>query len=138
MKTIADVEEFRTSEEAVTFASGWLEAQRSGDVASDFHMNLIAWTSANPFHVLGIVMDLIDQVGDDDATSEMIALGPVEWLCEHCSDDFVPIVRDAIRIHPGFATYTKWKRENSNDSAWMRFRIDPSPTSRVRQPRRCR
>jgi hypothetical protein len=77
MKTILDVEEFRTSDEALTFASGWLEAQRSGDVASDFHMNLIAWTSANPFHVLGIVMDLIDQVGHDDATAEMVALGPV-------------------------------------------------------------
>jgi len=130
MKTISDVEEFRASEEAVTFASGWLEAQRSGDVASDFHMNLIAWTSANPFHVLGIVMDLIDQVGDDDTTGEMVALGPVDWLCEHCADEFVPIIRDAIRRHPGFATFTKWNRENSNDYAWMRFRINTSPTSR--------
>jgi len=130
MKTISDVEEFRSSKEALAFASGWIEAQRSGDVASDFHMNLIAWTSANPFHVLGIVMDLIDQVGDDDATAEMIALGPVEWLCERCSDDFVPIIRDAIRRHTGFATFTKWQRENSNDPAWKRFRVSPSPTRR--------
>ena len=130
MKTYWDVEEFRASEKAVTYASAWLDARRSGDVASDFHMNLLAWTSTNPYLVLGIVMNLIDLVRDDDATAEMVALGPVEWLCEHCDDEFVPILREAIRIHPGFATFTRWNRENSNDPAWTRFRKNPSPIRR--------
>lgn len=138
MKTYSDVAEFRASEEAMTYAASWLDAQRSGDVASDFHMNLLAWTSANPFHVLGIVMNLIDQVGDDEGTAEMVALGPVEWLFEHCDDEFVPIVVEAVRKHPGLATFTKWKRENSNDPSWTRFRRNPSPTSRGRQPRQRR
>ncbi len=129
MKTYSDAEEFRASEEAVTYATAWLDAQRSGDVASDFHMNLLAWTSAKPLHVLGIVMNLIDQVGDDEATAEMVALGPVEWLCEHCDDEFVPIISEAVRKHPGFATFTKWKRERSNDPAWMRYSEKPSPKS---------
>jgi uncharacterized protein YlaI len=129
MKTYSDVEEFRASEEAVNYAAAWLDAQRRGDVASDYHMNLLAWTSANPFHVLAIVMDLIDQVDDDEVTAEMVALGPVEWLCEHCDDEFVQIISEAIRMHSGFARFTKWKRDNSNDPAWVRFRRNPSPNN---------
>ncbi len=121
MKTYSDIEEFRASQEALSHTAGWLEAQRNGDVASDFHMNLLAWTSTNPFHVLGIVMNLIDQGGHEDQVAEMIDLGPVEWLCEHSSDEFVPLIMEAVRMHPGFARSTKWNRENSNDPAWTRF-----------------
>jgi hypothetical protein len=122
MESYSDVEEFRATQEAVTFADGWLEAQRTDDVTSDFHMNLLAWTAADPFHVLGIVMNLIDRVGDDDATAEMVALGPVEWLCEHCSDDFIPVLSEAVDRHPGLSLYTKWNRENSEHPAWRRLR----------------
>jgi hypothetical protein len=124
MKSYSDVQEFRKSEEAIRFSEGWLEAQRSGDVTSDFHMNLLAWTSGSPFHVLGIVLNLIDSVGDDDSTAEQIVLGPVEWLIEHAPDSFVPVMRDAISDHSGFALYTKSNRLSSADPRWKRLQAE--------------
>ena len=115
------MDEFRRSDEAHDFADNWLKAQRAGDCASDYHMNLLAWTSNNPFHVLAIILDLIDRVDKDDPCAEMIALGPIEWLFEHASDDFVPVINEAIRKHPKLATWTKWKRENSSKKTWKRF-----------------
>jgi hypothetical protein len=74
-------------------------------------------------------MNLIDRVGDDEAGGDMVALGPVEWLCEHCSDEFVPVLREGIEGHPGLNLYTKWKRENSDEYAWTRLRKQTMPKS---------
>lgn len=118
MNTYSDIQEFRHSNEATSFSAGWLEAQRSGDVTSDFHMNLLAWSSDSPFHVLGIVLNLIDSVGDDLLTKEQIVLGPVEWLVEHAPDSFIPILREAVSSHSGFSLCTKWKILESKKPRW--------------------
>ena len=112
MNTFAEVEEFRRTQEAVDFADGWIKAQQNGNVTSEYHMNLLAWSSAHPYQALGIVLNIIDRVGDDESCAEMIAMGPADWLVEHAPEAFIPILRSAIHAHPGFATYTKWKREN--------------------------
>lgn len=125
MESYLEIEEFRNSEEAVAFAEAWLKAQRSGDVTSDYHMNLLAWATSHPAQVLGIVLNLIDRVHNDDSTAEMVAIGPVEWLCGNCNDDFVPILREAIRKHAGIATFTRGNRENSTDPSWLRLRNPP-------------
>jgi hypothetical protein len=121
--TYAEVDEFRHSTEPSDFASGWLLAQRADDVTSDYHMNLLSWTSASPGHVLGIVLNLIDRVGEDKATAEQIFLGPTTWLVEHAPDDFTPVLIDAVHEHPGFAFYTRI-RESSDKPEWKRLNGD--------------
>jgi hypothetical protein len=125
MKTFADVEQFRSTKEAVEFALGWIKAQQCGEVTSSYHMNLLAWSSGSPFHVLGIVLDLIDRVGEDEQCAEMIAMGPVEWLVEHAPEDFLSILREAVAAHPGFALYTQWKRENAREGVWKQLGSNP-------------
>lgn len=122
MKTFADVELFRQSREATDFAANWIHAQRTGDLASEWHMNLLAWSSESPFHVLSIVLNLIDSADNDDALSEMVALGPVEWLVEHSPDEFTEVLKEAVSSHPKFALYTLWKRTHSEKWEWMRLR----------------
>ena len=122
MITFADVEAFRRTQEAVEFADGWIKAQQNGTVTSEYHMNLLTWSSTYPFQALGIVLNMIDHVGNDKNCAEMIAMGPVEWLVEHAPEDFIPILHSAVHAHPGFATYTKWKRENSEIGVWSQLR----------------
>jgi hypothetical protein len=95
----------------VDFANGWLKAQRCDETASDFHLNLLAWSSTSPGQVLGIVLNLIDQAGEDEAIGEAIGLGPVEWLVEKSPATFVPVLREAVRRHSGFELYTRWNRD---------------------------
>lgn len=53
---------------------------------------------------------------------EMIAMGPVEFLVEHCPESFAPVLRDAVRDHPRFALFTQGNREHSDKPAWTRLR----------------
>lgn len=120
MNHFNDVTEFRSTREAVEFAQGWIQAQRTGDVSSDFHMNLLAWSRHSPGRVLAITLNLIDRTGDDeDDLSEAIGLGPVDWLIEKAPEDFGPVLQEAVRRHAGFERYTRWKRSNQPDWQWL-------------------
>lgn len=111
MNSYSDIQTFRESDEAIVFSQGWLAAQRRGDVTSNYHMNLLAWSSSSPFHVLGIILNLIDSVGDDDSTAEQIALGPVHFLFKNAPGSFASVLQDAKSNHAGFALYTSgWDR----------------------------
>ena len=123
METFADVTAFRESPEAVDFARHWMEAQGANDVTSEWHMNLLAWTLSSPFHALGIVLNLIDlSIGSDEAlVSEMVAMGPVEWLVENSPPDFAEVLRDAVASHVGFELFTRGKRSFSDDPKWARL-----------------
>ncbi len=105
MNSYSDVQTFRESEAAIAFSQGWLVAQRRGDVTSDYHMNLLAWSSSSPFHVLAIILNLIDSVGGDESAAEQIALGPVQWLFDNAPDPFASVLQDAISVHAGFALF---------------------------------
>ena len=108
-----DVQKFRTSPEAISFAKSWIEAQAAGDVSSDYHLNLLAWTANDPGHVLGIVLNLIEEADSrDELIQEAVGLGPVDWLMMHRPASFADIIRQAVEQHAGFALYTKWRREN--------------------------
>lgn len=124
MKTYEEIRAIRSSAEVVAYAQGWLEAQRAGQVTSDYHMNLLAWTMTDPDVVLAIVLNLIDFVGDDDHTSEMLALGPVDWLIEHTDDSFTPTLQSAVADHQGFATYTKYRSKHDSSHCWSRLRTE--------------
>lgn len=103
MNSYSEVQAFRGSDEATAFSRGWLAAQRRGEVTSDYHMNLLAWSSSSPFHALGIVLNLVDFVGDDDSMAKQIALGPVDFLFNNAPAFFASILRDAVSEHPAFA-----------------------------------
>lgn len=133
--TYADVEEFRATAEAVSFADHWLKAQRQGEVDSDYHMDLLAWASGSPVQALGIVLNLIDRVGKDKRTAEQIFLGPIGWLVEQSSDEFTPVLLEVIENHSGFDAYTgmrvfsddpKWVRLNKKESSQT---VRPSPST---------
>lgn len=112
--------QFRVTREATDFADGWLKAQRTGDVSSDFHMNLLAWIHHSPGKVLAITLNLIDRVGgDEDELSEPIGLGPVDWLIEKAPESFGPVLQEAVGGHAGFELYTRWKRANLPDWKWL-------------------
>lgn len=120
-----DVLDTRANEEFILFAQLWIEAQRTGDYASEYHMNLLFWSTNYPVQVLAVILNLLDfSEKEDDMLQEMIAMGPVEWLIEHCPESFAPILRDAVRDHPRFALFTEWKREHSDKPAWTRLK-DP-------------
>jgi hypothetical protein len=118
MMNFGEITEFRRSEQATDFAQAWIRAQEAGDLASEWHMNLLGWSSDNPAHVLGIVLNLLDLSDENEAINEMVAIGPAEWLVEHCPDEFVILLREAIRSHPGFALATSWKRAHSEHPRW--------------------
>lgn len=112
MKSYSDIQTFRESEEAIVFSQGWLAAQRRGEVTSDYHMNLLAWSSSSPFHALGIVLNLIDSVSDEDSMAEQIALGPVDFLFSNAPASFASALRTAISNHAGFARYALGARHH--------------------------
>ena len=134
MKTYDDIKEYRNSSKALQFADSWLAAQKAGQVSSDYHMNLLFWTRHDPEVVLAIVLNLIDRVGEDDQTAEMIAMGPVEWLVEHTDDTFTETLQAAIADHPGFALYTKGNRENNTDHSWSRLKMSAEQTAAASPP----
>lgn len=108
-----DVQEFRATTEAISFATSWIEAQAAGDLSSDYHLNLLAWTEDDPGHVLGIVLNLIEEAESrDELIQEAVGLGPVDWLMKHYPASFDETIRKAVDHHAGFALYTKWRREN--------------------------
>jgi hypothetical protein len=123
MRAFADVTVFRESPEAVEFARRWIDAQRANKVTSEWHMNLLAWALTSPFHALGIVLNLIDlTIASDEAqVSEMVALGPVEWLVENSTPDFAEVLREAVVSDPGFELFTRGKRSYSDDPRWARL-----------------
>jgi len=123
-----DVLDTREKEEFVLFAQLWIEAQRTEDYSSEYHMNLLFWSGDYPVQVLAIILNLLDfSVDEDDMLQEMIALGPVEWLIEHCPASSAPILREAVLNHPRFALFTQWKRENDPRPEWARLRGRTSP-----------
>ena len=128
MKKYEDINEFRSSPEALQFADGWLAAQKAGQGSSDYHMNLLFWTRKDPEVVLAIVLNLIDRVGEDDQTADIIAMGPLEWLVEHTDDTFTETLQAAIADHPGFALYTKSNREHNTDHSWSRLKMRAEPS----------
>lgn len=108
-----DVQEFRATPEATSFAKAWIEAQAAGEVSGDYHLNLLAWTSSDPGHALGIVLNLIEEAESrDEFIQEAVGLGPVDWLMMHRPASFADIIRQAVEQHAGFALYTKWRRGN--------------------------
>lgn len=133
--TYADVEEFRATAGAVDFANHWLKSQRDGEVDSEYHINLLAWASSSPVQTLGIILNLIDQVGKDKGTSEQILLGPVTWLVEQSPEEFAPVLISTIQNHRGFDAYTGM-RMSSDNPHWMRLNqkepnkiVQPSPST---------
>lgn len=124
MTTFAEISEFRRSDQAAEYAANWIRAQETGNAASEWHMNLLAWTHGNPAHVLGLVLNLLDLSTNDEEISEMVAMGPLEWLVEHCPEDFAILLREAVSNHPGFALATSWKRLHSDHSKWRTLRTN--------------
>lgn len=107
-----DIQEFRATPEATAYAKAWIEAQAAGEVSSDYHLNLLAWTSNDPGHVLGLVLNLIEEADcREELIKEAVGQGPVDWLIMHHPASFDDIIRQAVDHHAGFALYTKWRRE---------------------------
>lgn len=121
--TYQDVLDTRADEEFTLFAKRWLESQVTGDWSSDDHMNLLFWSSRAPVQTLAIILNLIDEAGEDpdERLGDSIPLGPIDWFLTHCPESFHSVVREAAMHHPGFALYTTWKREHPDDPASLRF-----------------
>ena len=121
MTTFDDIEEFRRSPEAMAFASAWLAESKSPEACCAHMTNLAIWQKSNPHQALGIILNLIDQVKEDEEVAEMIATGPATEIVESTAGDFTPILQQAISTYPMFALCTKWHRENSADPRWARL-----------------
>ncbi len=121
MTTFDDIEEFRRSPEAMAFASAWLTESKSPEARCGHQINLTIWQKSHPHQALGIILNLIDQVKEDEEVAEMIAMGPATGIVESTAGDFTPILQQAISTYPTFALYTKWRRENSDDPRWTRL-----------------
>jgi len=120
--TYQDVLHTRSQEEFILFARLWIEAQRTGDYSSEYHMNLLACSSRSPVQSLAIILNLLDfSVNEDEMLQEMIAMGPVGWFLRQCPASFHSIAQEAAMKHPGFALCTTWKRQDPDDPASIWF-----------------
>ena len=122
MKSLADIEEFRRSPEAVSFTKDWMEDRESAAPTFDQSINLGIWSASRPYEALGIVLNLIEATAADDDAAEAVAMGTATEIVERSSVEFTPVLREAVAKYPKFALYTKWMRENSNDPCWTRLR----------------
>src|SRR5581483_5950436 len=120
MTTLADIEAFRKTPEAVAFATAWISETREKEVGEKV-MSLSLWVLSHPFHALGIILNLLEVVGEEEDVAEMIAMGPVTEIVESTDDTFTPILRAALSAYPKFALYTKSLREKSEDVRWTRL-----------------
>lgn len=107
VKTFHDVQVCRRRKTTMAFAKNWIAADRNGEYCSEYHLNLSAWTVMYPVYALACILDIIDQVGCEDDLVDSIIPGPVQNLLHMVHDDFVPILKEAIKAHPGFAWYTR-------------------------------
>jgi hypothetical protein len=92
------------------FSLHWLGAQRGGDCASDYHMNLMAWSISDPGYALAIVLSLVGLVANErecDEIADSVALGPVEWIVSNAPEWFDPILKDALVNNRDFEVMTR-------------------------------
>jgi len=121
MKTFEDIEQFRRQTDALQFAENWVAEIKNIKGPCDHLLNLTIWSESNPHEALGIILHLIDKAGGDDSLEEAVAMGPATKIVESSHESFTPFIREAIVRYPKFALYTKWLRENSEDSCWRRL-----------------
>src|SRR5579859_4893965 len=118
MMTFGDIEALRRQADAVAFAKAWICESKDPSLSCDHVLNLTIWQESHPHKALGLILNLIEQAGEDEAVEEMIAMGPATGIVEETDDSFSLILKEAIATYPKFALFTKWQRENSNDAHW--------------------
>lgn len=118
VKSFDNVESFRNSSEAQQLTRDWIAEQRLGDVTGENHMNLLAWITFHPVYALAIILNLLNATKDDEEVMEQVALGPVTQIVESSPEDFLPVLRLAIKKHSLFELCTRACREFGDTPRW--------------------
>lgn len=124
MITFDDIEAFRSEPQAQAFAKEWLREGRQESSDCSHQINLKIWQKTHPHQALAIILNLIENAGDDEDLAEMIASGPATEIVEGSDADFSRLLRVAIMKYPRFELYTRYLREHSTQPCWSRLR-DP-------------
>jgi hypothetical protein len=119
--TFQNIEEFRRSPEARSFAEKWLEEARTAEPAGDAHINLFAWICFWPMRALGIILNIVEMHNEEDEIGDSILLGPVGQLIELTGDEVTEVLKEAIRYNPSFNSYTQ-DRFSSDHPKWIRLK----------------
>jgi hypothetical protein len=120
--TFDEIESFRQTPAAIEFAEAWLRECVGEEPDCDHLLNLTFWQRSHPHKALGIILNLVEQAGTNDALSDQVALCPVTEIIEMTDNEFTPYLKKAIDRYPEFALLTKRQRETSDDPRWVRLK----------------